>query len=73
MVSALLEGRNFIGIEKNEDVALFKAKKIDYIEIAKNRLIKAFSGMDEVSKQSLSLLNLLAPENNQAVVRTDID
>ena len=29
--------------------------------------------MDEVSKQSLSLLNLLAPENNQAVVRTDID
>ena len=73
LVSALLEGRNFIGIEKNEDVALFKAKKIDYIEIAKNRLIKAFSGMDEVSKQSLSLLNLLAPENNQAVVRTDID
>ncbi len=73
LVSALLEGRNFIGIEKNEDVALFKAKEIDYIEIAKNRLIKAFSGMDEVSKQSLSLLNLLAPENNQAVVRTDID
>ena len=25
LVSALLEGRNFIGIEKNEDVALFKA------------------------------------------------
>lgn len=73
LVSALLEGRNFIGIEKNEDVALFKAKEIDYIEIAKNRLIKAFSGMDEVSKQSLSLLNLLAPENNQAVVRTNID
>ena len=73
LVSALLEGRNFIGIEKNEDVALFKAKEIDYIEVAKNRLIKAFSGMDEVSKQSLRLLNLLAPENNQAVVRTDID
>ena len=31
LVSALLEGRNFIGIEKNEDVALFKKEEIDYI------------------------------------------
>ena len=29
LVAALLEGRNFIGIEKNEDVALFKKDKID--------------------------------------------
>lgn len=27
LVAALMEGRNFIGIEKNEDVALFKKKK----------------------------------------------
>ena len=26
-----MEGRNFIGIEKNEDVALFKKEEIDYI------------------------------------------
>ena len=31
LVAALMEGRNFIGIEKNEDVALFKKEEIDYI------------------------------------------
>jgi len=31
LVAAMLEGRNFIGIEKNEDVALFKRGEIDYI------------------------------------------
>lgn len=30
LVAALMEGRNFIGIEKNEDVALFKKDKINY-------------------------------------------
>ena len=38
LVAALMEGRNFIGIEKNEDVALFKKDKIDYIDVAKQRL-----------------------------------
>lgn len=33
LVAALLEGRNFIGIEKNENVALFKKGDIDYIGI----------------------------------------
>ena len=27
LVAALMEGRNFIGIEKNEDVALFKKEE----------------------------------------------
>lgn len=38
LVAALLEGRNFIGMEKNENVALFKRSEIDYIEVAKKRL-----------------------------------
>lgn len=38
LVAAALEGRRFIGIEKNEEVHLFKEKTIDYIEIAKQRL-----------------------------------
>lgn len=38
LVSAALEGRRFIGIEKNEEVHLFKEKQIDYIKIAKQRL-----------------------------------
>jgi len=38
LVSAVLEGRKFIGIEKNEEVYLFKNKKIDYIEVCKKRI-----------------------------------
>lgn len=38
LVAAALENRHFVGIEKNESVALFKEKSIDYIEVAKSRL-----------------------------------
>lgn len=41
LVSAVLEGRKFIGIEKNQEVYLFKKKKIDYIEVCKQRIRKA--------------------------------
>jgi site-specific DNA-methyltransferase (adenine-specific) len=42
LVAAILEGRNFVGIEKNDDALLFKKKKINYIEIAKQRIIEAY-------------------------------
>lgn len=38
LVAAALEGRRFIGIEKNEEVHLFKEKRIDYLQVAKERL-----------------------------------
>lgn len=38
LVSAVLEGRKFIGIEKNQEVYLFKKKKVDYIEVCKQRI-----------------------------------
>lgn len=38
LVAAFLEGRNYIGIEKNKEMRMFKKKRIDYIELAKNRL-----------------------------------
>lgn len=38
LIAALLEGRNFIGIEKNEDVALFKNNEVDYVKISKKRI-----------------------------------
>ena len=38
LVSAALERRRFIGIEKNEEVHLFKEERIDYIEVARMRL-----------------------------------
>lgn len=42
LVSAILEGRNFIGIEKNKEVNLFKNKKIDYIKFSKKRIKDEF-------------------------------
>lgn len=59
LVSALLEGRNFVGIEKNENVALFKKGDIDYITVTKQRLRDAWNGMPQETKESLELLNLL--------------
>ncbi len=38
LISALLENRNFIGIEKNEDVMLHKVNVTDYIEVCVNRI-----------------------------------
>jgi len=38
LLSAALERRRFIGIEKNEEVHLFKDEKIDYIKVAQQRL-----------------------------------
>jgi len=41
LVSAVLEGRKFIGIEKNQEVYLFKKKKVDYIKVCKQRIKEA--------------------------------
>lgn len=54
-----MEGRNFIGIEKNEDVALFKKEHIDYIEVAKQRLYAAWRNLDEPTREHLANINLI--------------
>lgn len=59
LVAALLEGRNFIGMEKNEDVALFKKENIDYIEVTKQRLSHALETMAKAKKETLMNVNLL--------------
>jgi len=41
LVAAVLEGRKFIGIEKNQEVYLFKKHRVDYIEICKKRIKEA--------------------------------
>lgn len=38
LVSAILEARKFIGIEKNKEVYMFKNKKVDYIEVCDKRI-----------------------------------
>lgn len=52
-VAAVLEGRSFIGIEKNEDVALFKKRPVDYIDIC-NQRIKEAKRTFEAKQQAIS-------------------
>ncbi len=59
LVSALLEGRNFIGIEKNEDVALFKKDSIDYLDVAKRRLFLAWNTLDQKTKKEILDVNMI--------------
>lgn len=59
LVAALMEGRNFIGIEKNEDVALFKKDNINYIEVAQRRLFLAWENMTKKEKQNIIKSNLI--------------
>ena len=56
LLSALIEGRKFIGIEKNKDVLLHKVKPIDYIKICTDRIEKML-GRKEIKKSTLSLFN----------------
>lgn len=60
LVAALMESRNFIGIEKNENVALFKREKTDYIEVAKKRLFLAWEALDEKSRTYIKVQNLIS-------------
>ena len=59
LVAALMEGRNFIGIEKNEDVALFKKEHINYIEIARERLFQAWKNLDEEKKKYIIRMGVI--------------
>ncbi len=54
-----MEGRNFIGIEKNENVALFKKEDIDYIKITKLRLYEVLKNLKQDKKELLKKINLL--------------
>lgn len=60
LVSALMDGRNFIGIEKNENVALFKKEEIDYIDVAKRRLFLAWEGLDRKTRNKIAQYNLIS-------------
>lgn len=55
LVSALLEGRNFIGIDKDIDSNRFKDDKVSYVEISKQRIKSAFNNIDINSEEYLNL------------------
>jgi len=65
LVAALQEGRNFIGIEKNEDGTLFKKKSVDYIKITESRIEQTIREMDANTLMHLHKINLLS--NNEAL------
>lgn len=56
LLSAILENRNFIGIEKNEDILLHKVKEVDYIQICVNRIEETLK-RKEIEKSTLQLFN----------------
>ncbi|MEE3954451.1 site-specific DNA-methyltransferase [Peribacillus frigoritolerans] len=51
LISAILENRKFIGIEKNEDVELYKNGKIDLIEVCNKRIENAF---EKVKRENIT-------------------
>ncbi len=47
LVAAAVEGRRYVGIERNQDVHLFKSVKIDYVGVAHQRIKQVLS--EEIS------------------------
>jgi len=60
LLSAILEGRSFIGIEKNENVLLHKVKEIDYIKICNKRIDKTRKEM-QIETATLKLFDEPVP------------
>lgn len=65
LVAALLEGRNFVGIEKNKDVELFKKSDIDFIFEAKKRLHDAWTKIGADRKKTIALINMIKDFENE--------
>ena len=50
LVAAALEARRFIGIERNEEVHLFKEERIDYMEVARMRLSEVKTAIEQADE-----------------------
>jgi DNA modification methylase len=60
LLSAILENRKYIGIEKNEDVLLHKIRPIDYIQVCNDRInevVHRSNKQNVVIQQSFDLLS----------------
>lgn len=55
LVAAVREGRNFVGVEKNEGVTQFKSRPVDYIEVARTRLVETYRAMDNATRACLAV------------------
>ena len=68
LVAAAMEGRRYIGIEKNEEVHLFKKERIDYMKVAQERL-KEVEKMIEKGEELPALLSALQPSARTSTVK----
>lgn len=59
LISAMLEGRNFIGIELNERSKKFKEQDVSFIEISKERLESYYPSITRESEAHLINVNLI--------------
>lgn len=67
LVAAVLEGRHYIGIEKNENALLHKVEETDYIRVCENRIKEAKIKKREFERQpalSEEMAPILACEDN---------
>jgi site-specific DNA-methyltransferase (adenine-specific)/modification methylase len=77
LVAAAMEGRRFIGIEKNEEVHLFKEQKIDYMKVARERLAEVEASMKENQSpptlfSALQPIANVSPANRRGMVDVDV-
>ncbi len=76
LVAAALEGRHFIGIEKNEEVHLFKEERIDYMEVARIRLAEVETAIEQMDEPAPLYSDLQANVGSGAIGRrgmVDVD
>lgn len=77
LVAAAMEGRRFIGIEKNQEVHLFKKRRINYIKVAEARLAEVEDAMKR-KQPPASLFSVLQPAiraglpNRRGMVDVDV-
>jgi site-specific DNA-methyltransferase (adenine-specific) len=60
LVAAVCEGRNFIGMERNEDVRAFKRGTIDIIDVASQRVRAAYEALTPEAAGVLERVGLLS-------------
>lgn len=68
LVAAAMEGRRYIGIEKNEEVHLFKKERIDYMAVAHERL-EEVRQMLARNEEPPALLSALQPSARTGTVK----
>lgn len=67
VVAALAEGRNFVAIEKNENVALFKKGDVDYVIATKTRLKDVWLTLSKDKKEKVEIINLIEDFENGTI------